>query len=519
MRIKPSHWVVLLLALVAIGSQLIKYIDRWSKATTSVESDRDQLQLGQVTLQSCTIGTATQASLQAYCTEFEVPENHADAHADHQGRRIKLKVAIVKSEAAKPGDDLVTFLDGGPGGAATDDYPAIAGAFAPVRRQHHVLLVDQRGTGGSNALDCPQLDATTYKQSADQLGQLTNDKAKMHSLLRDCLAEIRSKADPQFYSTTDAVHDLEAVRRALGNPKLNLVGVSYGTRVAQQYAARFPEGVRSIVLDSPVPNSLALGQEHARNLEEALKAQFALCRAQAECRQRFGDSYAQLKILQARLRAQPATAQVADPNTFHLSERALTPERLAGLVRLYTYNGYTSALMPLMIDEALKGNYAPLLGQEQLVTSDMSSRMTGGMGLSVGCSEDADLLTSNEADRDTLMGNIMIEFFQTACAIWPHRARPADFHQPFKSALPVLILTGELDPVTPPRYGTEILSALSNARLLNAPGQGHGILMVRCVPELVGEFVKTLNGKALDAKCLEKLHAPPAFLNYNGAAP
>ncbi len=513
MRIKPRQILGLCLLLGVAAWHFLKPPPDSAKPRATETADR--MQLGQLTLQPCAIGNEAQPSLDAYCIDFSVPENHADVHS----RRITLKVAIVKSDAAQPSADLVTFLDGGPGGAATEDFPAIDSAFAPLLKDHHVLLIDQRGTGSSNALDCPQLTAQARGTSNAELELMAEDPQRARQLLRDCLAEIGTKADPQFYTTTDATQDLEAVRQALGSPRLNLVGGSYGTRVAQQYAARFPGSVRSIVLDSAVPNTLALGQDHARNLEDALKAQLALCSAQAECKQRFGDPYAQLQVLRSRLRTSPATAQVPDPTTYELSTRTLTPARLAGLVRLYTYNGYTSALMPLMIDEALKGNYAPLLGQAQLITSDLSSRMTVGMGLSVGCSEDADLLKINEADRDTLMGISMVEFLQSACSIWPHRTRPADFHQAFTSDLPVLILAGELDPVTPPRYGEEILATLSNARLLTAPGQGHGIMGVRCVPELVAEFVSTLNPKALNATCLEKLQAPPVFLNYNGAAP
>lgn len=514
MRFKPRLLFALALLLGILALQLFSKTARppyVSRDATGV----DELVLGQLTLLPCEIGNASQATLQAYCTRFSVPENHAEV----SGRRIQLKVAVVRSDSAKPVTELVTFLDGGPGGAATEDFLAIAPAFAPLLKDHHVLLVDQRGTGSSNALACPVLTEREKHNSNAELELLGEAPEQVQKLLRECLNEITGKADPQFYTTTDATQDLETLRQALGSPKLNLVGISYGTRVAQQYATRFPDSVRSIVLDSAVPNTLALGQEHARNLEQALKAQLALCVAQAECQQRFGDPYAQLQILRARLQARPVTAQTPDPNTYQRSERTLTHARLAGLVRLYAYNGITSALLPLMIDEALQGNYAPLLGQEKLVTADVNSRMTGAMGLSVGCSEDADLLTLNDADRDTLMGNTMIEFFQSVCGFWPHRPRPADFHQPFRSNLPVLILAGELDPVTPPRYGAEILKTLPNARLLTAPGQGHGIIGVRCVPELVSEFVASLNVNSLDAKCLETLKAPPAFLNYNGAAP
>src|SRR5690606_13994854 len=116
---------------------------------------------------------------------------------------------------------------------------------------------------------------------ADGMGEI--DPARMAESTRTCLEALADKADPRFYTTTDAVADLEALRQTLGGPKFNLVGVSYGTRVAQQYLKRHPEGVRSIVLDSPVPNELVLGVEFGRNLDDALKAQFARCQADADC--------------------------------------------------------------------------------------------------------------------------------------------------------------------------------------------------------------------------------------------
>lgn len=517
MHIKPRQIVGLVLIVGVMALQIFNK-SRPSRAPAA-STAADTLQLGQLTLHPCEIGNPEQATLSAYCTEFAVAENHADALADNKGRRITLKVALVKSDAAQPATDLVTFLDGGPGGAATEDFPAVANAFASLRKEHHILLVDQRGTGSSNALECPQLMARSKDQTLAELDKLAADKSSVQELLRQCLTEISPSADPQYYRTSDAVQDLETLRLALGSPQLNLVGVSYGTRVAQQYASRYPAAVRSMVLDSAVPNTLALGQDHARNLESALQAQFALCTAQTECQQRFGNPYAQLQRLHKQLRTTPVTVRVADPNSYELHDRTLTAARLAGLVRLYAYNNATSALLPLMIDEAAQGNYAPLLGQEQLISDDVNNRITGGVGLSIGCSEDADLLEINAADDDTLLGNSLIEFFQAACAVWPHGPRAADFHQAFKASLPVLILAGELDPVTPPRYAQAIKQELSNARVLLARGQGHAVLGARCMPDILAKFVATLQPKTLDASCLGKLKPLPAFLNYNGAAP
>ena len=154
----------------------------------------------------------------------------------------------------------------------------MAPALAPLRKRHHILLVDQRGTGASNPLDCED-DLTLEGDKPDRraVPPALGDAAAQQAATRRCLAALAPRAAPQFYATTDAVRaDLEAVRQALGGHALDLVGVSYGTRVAQQYRVRYPQAVRSIVLDSPVPNRVALLSEHARNLEAALQQRLAL---------------------------------------------------------------------------------------------------------------------------------------------------------------------------------------------------------------------------------------------------
>jgi pimeloyl-ACP methyl ester carboxylesterase len=481
------------------------------KATGPVSGiNTELLRLGSLQLRACDIGIASAGgTVAAYCTTFPVPENREQP----QARRIELRIAVVKSPAAAVDPDLLVFLDGGPGGAATDDFAAYAAGFASMRQRRHLLLIDQRGTGGSNALRCPSMELPV----ADANRQLDRNTLQQH--LRQCLAALGAQADPRFYTTTDAIQDLEAVRQALGAPLLDLVGVSYGTRVAQQYAQRYPAAVRSIVLDSPVPNTLALGSEHAVNLDAVLRARFAVCVRDAACRQRFGDPYESLLRLRAELQLKPRRITSRDPVSFALAERSVGAADLAGVVRLFAYSPATAALLPLTIDEALKGNFDPLLGQEKLALDGVNERLTDGMGLSVACAEDADLLQPRAEDADTLLGNSLVEQLRVGCEVWPHAQRPADFHQRFVSQAPTLILAGELDPVTPPRYGADIASGLPNARLLTLRGQGHAVLGVGCMPTLAGEFIRTLRPQQLDAACLEALGDTPAFLGFSGAAP
>jgi len=141
------------------------------------------------------------------------------------------------------------------------------------------------------------------------------------------------------------------------------------------------------------------------------------------------------------------------------------------------------------------------------------------MQISVICSEDADLLVPRPQDENALLGNNLVNGVKAGCEVWPHAARPADFHTPLKTDKPVLTLEGALDPVTPPRYGEQVVKNLSNARLIVAKGQGHNVIGRGCIPKLVGDFVDKLDPKTMDAKCVDRLGPMPAFVNFNGAAP
>ena len=149
----------------------------------------------------------------------------------------------------------------------------------------------------------------------------------------------------------------------------------------------------------------------------------------------------------------------------------------------------------------------------------MADSMNGGMQSSVICSEDADLLKPRPQDANTILGTRMIDTLQAVCSVWPRGTRPADFHQPLKTAIPTLLLSGQFDPVTPPRYGEEVLEGLSNGRHLVLNGQGHNVIAAGCMPTLVKNFVEKLDPKKLDASCLDRLQPTPLFIDFNGATP
>ncbi len=467
--------------------------------------------LGILTLTACELSQPNSGlSTAAWCADFPVPENRADPHS----RTIRLKLAVLRSSAQVASPDMLAFLAGGPGQAATDSAGLVASVLKPLLAHRHVVLLDQRGTGGSNALGC--------KESAEAVtpaDDSTFDADKLRVAAADCLRQLAGRADPRYYTTTIAAQDLEDVRKALGSPALDLVGVSYGTRMAQQYLRRFPDAVRSVVLDSAVPNPLALGEDFARNLDDALKAQFARCTAEPACKKQFGDPDQTLYQLRDALRANPHQVSFRDPQNYQTVKRMLDEDSLASVVRMFAYTPATAALLPLSIDAAAHGDVGPLLGQAKLLSGELSELMGSGMQYSVICSEDADLLTARPQDAHTILGTRMVDALKAVCTVWPKGARPADFHQPLKTDKPVLLLAGQYDPVTPPRYAGEVAKGLPNARVLTLKGQAHSVMATGCTPQLIQHFVERLDPKTLDASCLDRLQPTPIFIDFNGATP
>jgi pimeloyl-ACP methyl ester carboxylesterase len=197
----------------------------------------------------------------------------------------------------------------------------------------------------------------------------------------------------------------------------------------------------------------------------------------------------------------------------------LHPSDVAGLMRMYAYTPLASSLLPLQLKEASEGRYDGLMALAKMLDSTMQGQMAFGMQLSVICSEDARGLTSNAGDAGTLLGNQFAEFLLAQCEVWPKGMMPADFHSPLRSALPVLVMSGEYDPVTPPRYGAEVVSTLSNGRHLIVRGHGHNVIGAGCMPKLFAQFIDSTDAKALDAKCLNTIPYTPPFTSFNGWEP
>ena len=446
----------------------------------------------------------------ASCGKLAVPEDPTAP----SGRTVDIFVARVPSLSSTPRPDPLVLIAGGPGESTVDMYLQLKGAFEPARRERDVILVDQRGTGRSAAgFDCGVPDDLSLETAGD---------ARLAKYMDQCLRELEH--DPRFYTTSVAVQDLDRVRAALGIAEWNVYGVSYGTRVAQQYLRRFPERTRSVVLDGVVPPELALGPDIAREAQRALDRIFARCAADDGCHAHFPSLPDEFHDLLAQLDKEPV--KTASPYATEAGGGAsaddgkLGASQLRTLVRLLSYNAVTVALLPAMLHEAHEADYAPLANQAATTLRRLPESLSFPMSNAVICTEDAPFAApgSREGLEKTYLGTTIVDSLDEICGRWPAGAMDADLKMPLVSNRPVLLLSGSNDPITPPEYAARAAATLSHATELVGRDQGHGQIAVGCVPRLFRTFLEHPE-RPLDAACLAAEPPTPFFLSLLGPGP
>lgn len=449
-------------------------------------------------------------SFTAECLDIDIAERAGAA------RRIQLSLVRLPAVGRKAHMDPIVLLAGGPGGDAQSMYTQVARVFARAGRGRDILLLDQRGTGRSTPLRCP--DATE-----ELLADPAADIDAMLAYTRTCRDALAKEHDLTAYTTSQAVRDLEAVRALLNYERLNIYAVSYGTRVAQHYARRYPDRVRSMVLDGVVAPATILGPELALHAESALSGVFERCGVDPDCSLAFPNLASRTRQLLAELERRPHGINMPHPRTGQALAFDFGAPHLKLALRLGSYQAAQAALLPVSLNEAFNGNYRPLAHLYWLTAESLNQGLATGMHNSVVCSEDMarfDPATlSAEALEATYIGTEMIEFMNRLCNEWPHGPVDADFHEPLMSATPVLLLSGSLDPVTPPADAARVAASLSNARHLILPGEGHGQLGLICMDRILADFFESTDPAALDVTCLDRKRLPPFWLSLAGPAP
>jgi pimeloyl-ACP methyl ester carboxylesterase len=465
-----------------------------------------------VTLSSCRLEDPSQVALVlAECGELAVPENPAEPH----GKSISLRVARVPAVNRRKQPDPLFVLAGGPGMAATTFYASAAYYFERIHRDRDIVLVDQRGTGKSNPLNCSLDDDDLYRAS----------DAQITAQAQRCLTTLQKTSHVEFYTTSIAVRDLDAVRVALGYQRINLYGVSYGTRVAQHYVRRFPAQARSVILDGVVPPQLALGTDTALNAEHALSSILSRCAHDPECSKHFGDPAVAYHTLRNSLQAHAVPVSLADPTSGEPAKLEFTNYHLATVLRLGSYTAEQAALLPLMLQGATtpSANFIPLASQFLMVNKSYGDAVAYGMHNSVVCTEDVpfwDLSKVNRAELDkTYLGTAQLDGLKSICSIWPRGPIDPDFHAELHSDVPALLLSGGDDPVTPPTDAEQARHGFVHNMHVVIKGFGHGQLTAPCVGRVMADFVAQGKVEGLDVSCVKNDVPMPFFVSGGGPSP
>jgi pimeloyl-ACP methyl ester carboxylesterase len=446
----------------------------------------------------------------AKCGTLDVPENRDKPG----GRRITLAVAVLPANTLNPRSDPLFILAGGPGQAASFLGP-FAASLTGVRKDRDIVLVDQRGTGRSSPLDCAAFKPDDTPEATLELDPVPKATA--------CAKELAARGvDATQYTTAAWIADLEAVRAALDYPKINLWGGSYGTRAAMEYVRRHPDRVRSVVLDGVAPPSMKVSLDVWPSRDVALSEVLDACARSPACRAAHPDLPATLAAIREHLGAQGRAITLTDPRTGEAQAEHVTFDHVIGALQPLTYAPELSALMPEIIARVAAGDYGPLYASAMLVTADLAEQMSNALHYSVTCTEDFPRVTAADVTRalaDVRARTLALRAL-AVCDVWPKGKAPADAATPVQSDVPTLILSGGLDPVTPPGNGAEVAKTLPRSRHVVARGYGHIVSPHACGPRLVSAFVDDPTFATLPASCVahfEKSVRPPLWSDRLGA--
>lgn len=415
------------------------------------------------------------------CGRIAVPERRENPG----GRQIELNVVILKAGDSAAAPDPLVFLAGGGVLPATRFAPMLARAMADVRRSRDLLLVDQRGTGGSNPLHCSlQLSALREKAS---------DTAAIRQRVAGCIAELAGRADLGAYTTTRAMHDLEHVRSALGYGPLNLWGLSYGTKAAREYLRLYPAHVRSLVLYGVIPRASAWWHEQGMNAEAVLREYDRLCGGDMPCRSAFPNPRAALDELLSRLERQPV--RVGDSVLVTATD-----------VRRAVYNrmgeSWRAVTIPLLVKLALEGDVAAFVPPAQPEPPPIPR----GVFYNLTCSEEFPRISGamiRSTGQGTVIGSSSVLQHQALCRHWPAAPVDSGLWQEVRSTVPALIMNGALDHITPPRYARSVAELLPRSRLLIVPSRGHNDFDP-CMAQIIRQFVLRPDPARVDTACLRQ---------------
>jgi len=437
---------------------------------------------------------------EALCGTYEVFENRAA----RSGRKIPLRLLVLPATGPGRLPDPFVYFAGGPGDASILEGLSIAQELASLRRRRDVLLVDLRGTGRSGGLFCTELQE-------DVQGFL--DDFLPTEKIRACRDRLKKEADLSWYTTDAAVDDVEEVRAALGYGRLNLMGISYGTRAVLTYLRRHPQSVRTAVMEGVLAPEERYPLGMARATQEALDGLIAECAGDPACHGAFPALRQELETILSRAAAEPVLVKLTNPGTRRAMELHLTRSGVAQLLRYRLYSPVEAALLPLRIHQAAQGDWKPLARSALHDGMNLGS-VAEGFYQSVTCAEDVAFIRDEEiapAVAGTFLGDFRVRRQKAACEGWPVRAPGPDVHAPVVADVPSLLIAGERDPATPASGAERVARTLQRSRRLVIADGGHdtvGMQGEACLSGLTAAFIEAGTADGLDTSCVAQIRRP-----------
>jgi pimeloyl-ACP methyl ester carboxylesterase len=453
--------------------------------TEGVARPSDAAPQRRVELQACPPTLRMPAAL---CGRLDRPLDPAQPRGAHIAVHFAVWPAIGRQRLADP----VFLVAGGPGQSAIEVAPALRRFFARLNFRRDIVFVDLRGTGLSAPLRCEG------EALAAGLGLVEPERIARE--LADCRTRLQAlpHGDLRQYTTTLAMQDLDAVREALGAEHINLVGSSYGSRAVLEYLRLYPQRVRRLVVDGVAPADMGLPASYAVDSQSALESIFNACGAEAACDALYPQLRSEWQHLLSVLPREveiaetaPARAGRASPQSMRVTREMVLSATQAPL--------QTPALAPMLaeaIHQAALGHFEgmAMLGgwssAARAQRAEQAAPLAMGLHFSVVCAEDMSRLGGPAEATGSDFGQTLADLYRHVCADWPRAEPPEAFYSLPKSEVAALLLSGGLDPVTPPRHGERVAAALGpKARHVEIPNAGHGVLGLPCLSEVTTAFI------------------------------
>jgi len=441
---------------------------------------------------------------QIKCGSLSVPENYNKPEDNH----IVINYAVLPAIDSSSNNTPLMFLAGGPGQAAVELAAHIRQSFAEIRKTRDIILIDQRGTGLSQPMLCDEPEQKT------PYGLIPEEFSLQETL--NCIEKLKKTNELSQYNSDNAIRDFEAVRENLGYQQVHLYGGSYGTRAALVYMRLFPQSVKSTILDSVGPIEVPIGL-FGKSAERSFNLLLKHCLNDESCNNAYPNLQQEFNTVIQRLSKKIVSLKINHPRLGTQTQFKLSKDKFVNIILRQLYGMETRSMVPLIIHQAFLNNYQPLIGL--ISANENAMQMYVGLTFNIICNEDLPKMTKKMQMQDSnnnFDGGSSLKNMKAVCDLWPKYSVDDSFYQPVTANIPTLILSGDLDPVTPPSNGEHSANSLPNSHHIIVKNNAHIVASTRCGINMVNDFLNQGDAKKIDQSCLLDLPAESFMTSLNG---